>query len=98
MVTSIAIPNATLKINTVEGLMGMPVQPMIPAVSNNGITFGIREQISIRKDLNKYSIHNAINRNAHIILSRKPLMINLDPSRKVTLVPVNFTVYAEVSK
>jgi len=71
---------------------------MIPAVSSNGIIFGIREQIKMRKDLNKYNMHSAISRNAHSILSLKPLMINLEPSRKVTLVPVNFTVYAEVSK
>ena len=53
MVTSIAIPNATLKISTVDGLSLTPVHPIIPAVTINGITFGIREQIKILRDLNK---------------------------------------------
>ncbi len=48
-----AIPNATLKMSTVEGLSRTPAQPITPAVITSGIMFGISEQISILKDLNK---------------------------------------------
>ena len=89
MVTSIAIPNATLKTNTVEGFSGIPTQPIIPAVISKGIILGIREQIRIRADRNKYNIHNAINKNAQRILSFSPLRIYRLPSKNVTLVPVN---------
>ena len=49
MVTSIAIPSATLNINTVDGFRGTPTQPMTPAVINKGIILGINEQINILK-------------------------------------------------
>ena len=41
MVTSIAMPNATLKTNTVDGFNGIPTQPMMPAVMSNGMMFGM---------------------------------------------------------
>ncbi len=75
MVTSMAMPNATLNTNTVEGFKRIPAHPIIPAVTTNGITFGMREQKSIRKDLNKYNMHKAMNKNAQKILSFKPLII-----------------------
>ena len=53
MVTSIAIPRATLKMSTVDGFKRTPAHPIIPAVTTKGITFGMREQIKIRNDLNK---------------------------------------------
>lgn len=53
MVISTAIPNATLKTNTVDGFKGTPAQPIIPAVITNGITFGISEHTKIRTDLNR---------------------------------------------
>ena len=58
------MPKATLKINTVDGLSGIPAQPITPAVITNGITLGIKEQINILADLNKYSIQTAINKKA----------------------------------
>ena len=64
MVTSIAIPNATLNTNTVDGFKATPVHPMIPAVINRGTILGIKEQIKIGKDLNKKIIHIAINKKA----------------------------------
>ncbi len=69
------MPNATLNTNTVEGFKRIPAHPIIPAVTTSGITFGIREQKSIRKDLNKYNMHNAMSKNAYNILSCKPLII-----------------------
>src|SRR5258706_8165102 len=98
MVTSIAIPNATLKTNTVEGFKRTPAHPIMPAVTIRGITFGIREQKSIRKDLNKYNMHKAINKNAQKILSFKPLIIKRSPSKNVMVVPVNCTLYFDESK
>ena len=87
-----AMPNATLKISTVEGFSGTPAQPIIPAVTSNGMILGMREHIKILTERKRKSIHNAINKNAHAILSFKPLMINLLPSKKVMLVPVNVTL------
>ena len=47
------MPNATLKIKTVEGFKGTPTHPITPAVMSSGIIFGIREQINILKDLKR---------------------------------------------
>ena len=98
MVTSIAIPRATLKISTVEGFSLTPVQPIIPAVTIKGMTLGMREQIKIRKDLNKYSIHKAINKNAHKRLSFSPLIIKLLPSKKVIVAPVSVILTLKYQK
>ena len=68
MVISMAIPSAMLKTRTVEGFRETPTQPITPAVITNGIIFGIKEHNKIRNDLNKYSMHTAIKRNAHNIL------------------------------
>ena len=88
MVTSIAIPKATLKTNTVDGFKEIPTHPMTPAVINKGTTFGINEQMSIGKDLNKNNIQIAINKNAQKMDCPSPLIIKLLPSKKVTLLPV----------
>ncbi len=53
MVTSMAIPSATLKISTVDGFSRIPTQPIIPAVTINGMTLGIKEQKRIRTDLKR---------------------------------------------
>src|ERR1051325_7697972 len=98
MVISMAIPSATLKIKTVEGFNGVRVHPITPAVIRRGIMFGIREQSKMRNDLNKYSIHKAINRKAHNILVLSPFIINWLPSRKVTLEPVSLTLYCVLLK
>ena len=93
-----AIPSATLNTNTVEGFKATPVQPITPAVITSGTKLGINEQSRMRNDLNRYNIHKAISPNAYIMLSFKPLMIKVVPSRKVTPVPVKVTLYLEVSK
>jgi len=70
--TSIAMPRATLKTNTVDGFSGMPAQPIIPAVINRGIILGIREQTNIRAERKRYNMHNAISEKAQRILSSSP--------------------------
>ena len=59
-----AMPKATLKINTVDGFSGTPAQPITPAVITNGIRLGMREQIKIRADLKRYNMQIAINKKA----------------------------------
>ena len=86
------MPNATLNTSTVEGLSGTPAQPITPAVITNGIRLGMREQINILADLNKYSMQSEMSKNAQAILSFNPLIIKLLPSKKVILVPVNCTL------
>ena len=81
--------SATLKTNTVNGFKGIPIQPITPAVMIRGMTLGIREHKSILTDLNKYNIQRAMSKKAQKILSFKPLMIKLLPSKKVMLVPVS---------
>src|ERR1700760_3928924 len=98
MVISIAIPSAILNTSTVDGFNGTPTQPITPAVINSGITLGISEHNRMRKERKRYNMHNAINRNAQIILSFNPFMINELPSRKVTLEPVISTWYLFESK
>ena len=93
-----AIPSATLKIRTVDGFKRTPAHPIIPAVTTNGITLGISEQIKIRNDLNKYSMHKAINKNAHNRLCFRPFIIKVLPSKKVIVEPVNVILNFEVSK
>src|SRR6476469_7710391 len=98
MVTSIAIPNATLNTKTVEGFNRTPAQPITPAVISSGTKFGMREQTNILKERNRYNMQMVINRNAQRILSFKPLMIKLLPSKKVTEDPVKVTLYLLLSK
>ena len=49
--SSTEIPNAILKIRIVDGLMGIPMKPISPAVINKGKRFGIRDIIIILKFL-----------------------------------------------
>src|SRR6187397_2538442 len=93
MVISIAIPRATLKTSTVDGLSGTPTHPITPAVITNGMRLGINEQINILADLNRYNIQIEISKKAQRILSFNPLIIKLLPSKNVILVPVNCTRY-----
>ena len=83
------MPKATLNTNTVDGVKRTPAQPITPAVTINGTTLGINEHTNILNDLNKYNIHKVIKAKAYKILSFKPLIIKLLPSKNVTLVPVN---------
>ena len=91
MVTSMAIPSATLKTSTVDGFKAMPTQPITPAVITKGIRLGINEHNNMRNERNKYNIQRVINKNAQKILSFNPLMIKPEPSKKLTLLPVNVT-------
>ena len=97
MVTSIAMPNATLNTNTVDGFKDTPTQPIMPAVISNGTILGNNEHINMGKDLNKNNMHNAINKKAQKIDSPNPRIIKLLPSKKVTLLPVICIVYLELS-
>ena len=65
--SSTEIPKAILKISIVEGLIGIPMYPINPAVISNGSKFGIREIMIILKFLKRY----AINRDINIIASPK---------------------------
>jgi len=58
-------------------------------VITRGITLGISEHNRILNDLNRYSIHRAMSKNAQSTLSLSPLIIKEEPSRKVTLEPVS---------
>src|SRR3984957_10538082 len=97
IVMSMAMPRAILNTITVDGLSLTPAQPMIPAVTINGMIFGISEQRRILTDRNNISIQAAIRRKDHWILSFKPFITKALPSRYVTLVPVNSTLYFDES-
>ena len=64
MVSSTEIPKAILNTKMVEGLSGIPENPITPAVIINGSKFGMSEMIIILKDLNMYAINKAISRMA----------------------------------
>ena len=64
MEKSTAIPNATLNTSTVLGLKFTPKNPIIPAVNNKGIRFGIMLITIIRMDLKILAISNDIIINA----------------------------------
>src|SRR5690349_10321656 len=92
MVMSMAIPSATLKMSTVEGFSGTPVQPMMPAVTMSGMTLGISEQNKMRNERNRYNMHNAMSPKAQSMLSFSPLMMKRVPSKNVTEPPVSSTL------
>ena len=47
-----------------EGFIGTPKKPIIPAVTNSGNKFGINEMIIIRKERNVYAINSDIKKMA----------------------------------
>ena len=53
IVSSTEIPNAILNTKIVDGFIGTPTKPIIPAVITKGNKFGIREMIIILKDLKR---------------------------------------------
>ena len=67
MVSSTEIPNATENTKMVEGLMGMPVQPMTPAVKRSGSKLGMRAMPTIRALLNSNAITKAMTVMASVI-------------------------------
>ena len=56
MALSTDIPNAMLNIKIVDGLMEMAKKPIIPAVINWGIKFGINDITIILPEVNKRAI------------------------------------------
>jgi hypothetical protein len=61
-VSSTEIPKAILKTRIVEGFMGIPRNPIIPAVTSSGNRLGIKETNIILKDLNIHAISKAISK------------------------------------
>ena len=93
MVLSTEIPKAILKTRIVEGLSGIPANPIIPAVINRGTILGIREIIIILKDLNIYAINSEINKIASAREITRFLTKNLVPFKNIRDLPVKFTLY-----
>ena len=56
------------------------------------------DESKILKDLNRYNMQSAINKNAQKILSFKPFIIKRPPSKKVILLPVSLTLYSSFGK
>ena len=83
MVLSTEIPKAMLKTRIVEGLSGIPANPIIPAVINRGTILGIREIIIILKDLNIYAINSEINKIARAREITRFLTKNLVPFKNI---------------
>ena len=93
MVLSTEIPKAMLKTRIVEGLSGIPANPIIPAVISRGTILGIREIIIILKDLNIYAINSEINKIASAREITRFLTKNLVPFKNIRDLPVKFTLY-----
>ena len=60
MVSSTEIPKAIENTRMVDGLIGMPVQPITPAVKSRGMMLGIRAINTIRTEVNRRAIKRAI--------------------------------------
>ena len=71
MVSSTEIPKAILNINIVDGLIGIPKNPINPAVVNKGSKFGISETRTILTEENKIDINDAIKIMAKIKLVKR---------------------------
>ena len=67
MVSSTEIPNATENTRMVEGLIGMPVHPMTPAVNSNGSKLGIKAMPTMRALLKSRAITSAITKMARVM-------------------------------
>lgn len=64
--SSTEIPKAILKTSIVDGFKGIPAKPMIPAVINIGIRFGINEISTILQLMNKSAMIRDIARTANV--------------------------------
>ena len=71
MVSSTDIPNAILNTKMVDGLIGTPKKPIIPAVNNNGKRLGISDITTIRQELNISAIKKDIRTIAKLRLRYK---------------------------
>ena len=88
MVSSTEIPNAIENTNRVDGFRAIPNHPIIPAVNNNGIKFGIKETSTILQDLKRIAIKMAIARMAKSKLVKRLMTIYFVPSDATMDVPV----------
>ena len=91
MVSSTDIPKATLKTRIVEGLSGIPENPITPAVMIRGKMLGIKEITIILNDRNKKAINKAISKMANESDKNRLFIRYLVPSKKRTALPVIFT-------
>src|SRR5664280_1663679 len=95
MELSTDIPRAILKIRMVEGLMGIPANPIRAAVISCGIRLGTSDIRIILQEVNKKASKIAITTTARSMLSQRFRIRKLVPFKKTTLVPVMVTVYFE---
>src|SRR5271157_6287140 len=93
MELSTEMPSAMLKIRMVDGLIGIPANPINAPVINWGIILGIKEIRIILQEVNKNASNMAITITASRILSHRLRIRKLVPFRKTTLVPVMITLY-----
>ena len=93
MVSSTEMPNAMLNTKTVDGLMGMPNQPITPAVNSSGNRLGTKAMATILEDLNKLAIIRAITQMAKAMEMPRFLTMYVVPSKNVMLVPVMMRPY-----
>ena len=91
MVSSTDIPNATLKTRIVEGLRGIPENPITPAVVIRGNRLGIKEITIILNERNKKAINRAISKIANESDKKRLLIRYLVPFKKRIALPVIFT-------
>ena len=64
--SSTEIPKAMLKTSMVEGFKGIPAKPMIPAVINIGMRFGIKDINTILQLINNSAMIKEIARTANV--------------------------------
>ena len=86
--SSIEIPKEIEKIRTVDGLTGIPNQPIRPAVINRGNKFGMIATTTILGVLNKIAIMIDIRTIASIKLNTRLLIKNFVLLRNIMLAPV----------
>ena len=91
IVSSTEIPKAILKTKMVEGLRGIPENPITPAVIISGNKLGINEMTIILNDRNKYAINIAISKMASDREKIKFRMRKWVPLRYNKVFPVNLT-------
>ena len=94
MVSSTEIPNAILNTSKVDGFIGIPVNPMMPAVNNNGIKFGINDTRTIRHERNKIAIKIPINTTAIANEINRLVTRYWVPFDATTEVPVKVTLHS----
>ena len=89
--SSTDIPKATLNTIIVEGLSGIPENPITPAVMIRGKRLGINEITIILNERNKKPIKRAISKIAYERDRIRLLIRYLVPFKKRIALPVIFT-------